>query len=185
MGIQYQIQLMLEFLEHPPGNARGGPVCTDGRHQPDLPLDRWVFLSFMLFASTLSVGIKSGFIFPIEQLQSQGRPVTIAFMILLMATLLIMPAGWRRKYFVIGALFFLIFQVAMAMITTVRVSPLRGASSFVLFVLIFRSLLPADPRARSRATTARWDDQGDGRIGHCLCPGQRRPDAGESQSGCR
>jgi hypothetical protein len=117
---------------------------------------KWIVFGMMLFASTLALHTIEGtpsFMFPLEQLRTQGRATTVALMTIMTISLLILPNGWRRKYFVPGLAMFLVFQLVLSLNIAFRSDFSRGAVGMLLDLYAFFLFGVAIPHALQT-----WDD---------------------------
>src|SRR5580698_8632643 len=70
-----------------------------------VPPFKGFLLGAMLCASALSLSLETDtgtLAFPLQQLRWQGRPLTVAFMVLLLISLLLVPNSGRKKLLLCG-----------------------------------------------------------------------------------
>lgn len=117
---------------------------------------KWILLGFMLFASTLTLHSIEGtpnLMFPLEQLRTQGRAITVGLIFIMTAATLSLPRGWRHKYFVPGFALFLVFQLILSLNITLRNDFARGSGGLLLNLFVFFLFGIAIPHALQS-----WDD---------------------------
>lgn len=150
MTIQIQIMWALRLLGSPAGILAIASfilLLVLGLIFPKL---RFVLLISAFIASTLSLDEMSfdrPLIFPLNQLRPEGRPLTIALLVLLFFSLISTSQGSRKKYFLGGAIAFFIFELITSMRLILGGHFIRGGPEILVFSLIFLTLVLALSRS--------------------------------------